>query len=87
MEYQFDIYAMESTTDEIEKLISDIKLNKEHKNRLQETLQLADFVKFAKLTPMPDQNIRSMENAKAFVNYTKPTEQEKLETQQNQDKK
>jgi hypothetical protein len=87
MEYQFDIYAMESTTDEIEKLISDIKLNKEHKNRLQETLQLADFVKFAKLTPMPDQNTRSMENAKAFVNYTKPTEQEKLETQQNQDKK
>jgi hypothetical protein len=86
MEYRFDIYAMESTTDEIELLIADIKLNNEQKNRLLETLRLADFAKFAKHTPMPDQNIRSIENAKAFVNYTKPAEQE-LTNQQSEEKK
>ncbi len=81
LEYRFDIYAMESTTDEIETLIADLKLKNEYRNRLLETLRLSDFAKFAKMTPMPDQNMRSMENAKAFVEHTKPNEQELLNQQ------
>ncbi len=71
LEYRYDILAMESTTDEIAKLISSLSINREHQNRLTETLQLADFAKFAKMTPLPDQNMRSMENAKAFIEHTK----------------
>lgn len=71
LEYRYDILAMESTTDEIAKLISSLSISREHQNRLIETLQLADFAKFAKMTPLPDQNMRSMENARAFVEHTK----------------
>ena len=42
--------------------------------RLQETLRLADFVKFAKLNPAPDQNMKSIQDAIAFVEMTKPIE-------------
>lgn len=80
LEYRYDILAMESTTDEIAKLISSLSISREHQNRLIETLQLADFAKFAKMTPLPDQNMRSMENAKAFVEHTK-----KKAEQQNSD--
>ena len=82
LEYRYDILAMESTTDEIAKLISSLSISREHQNRLIETLQLADFAKFAKMTPLPDQNMRSMENARAFVEHTK-----KKAEQQNPDNK
>ena len=82
LEYRYDILAMESTTDEIAKLISSLSISREHQNRLIETLQLADFAKFAKMTPLPDQNMRSMENAKAFVEHTKKkAEQQNTENQ------
>lgn len=82
LEYRYDILAMESTTDEIAKLISSLSINREHQNRLIETLQLADFAKFAKMTPLPDQNMRSMENARAFVEHTKKkAEQQNTENQ------
>lgn len=82
LEYRYDILAMESTTDEIAKHISSLSISREHQNRLIETLQLADFAKFAKMTPLPDQNMRSMENARAFVEHTK-----KKAEQQNPDNK
>src|SRR5690606_15598023 len=71
LEYRYDVQALESTTDEISDLLADLKINNELKNRLLETLRLADFAKFAKATPMPEQNIRSIENAKSFVDRTK----------------
>lgn len=71
LEYRYDVLAMESTTDEIADLLAKLSISNELKNRLLETLRLADFAKFAKMTPMPEQNMRSMENAKAFVERTK----------------
>jgi len=41
---------------------------------LKQVLQLSDFVKFAKMNPLPDENDLSMMNAYLFVNQTKPTE-------------
>jgi hypothetical protein len=35
-------------------------------------LRLADFVKFAKMNPAPDQNMKSMQDALTFVDMTKP---------------
>ena len=37
-------------------------------------LRLSDYVKFAKLHPLPDENDESMRNAYLFVNQTKRTE-------------
>lgn len=79
LEYRYDVLAMESTTDEIADLLSQLSINNELKNRLLETLHLADFAKFAKMTPIPEQNLRSMENAKAFVERTKEVKIENAE--------
>jgi hypothetical protein len=43
--------------------------------RLREILRLADFVKFAKMNPAPDQNTKSLQDAFIFVDMTKPKEE------------
>jgi hypothetical protein len=43
-------------------------------DKLRQILRLADFVKFAKLHPLPDENNLSLSNAYEFVNQTKPEE-------------
>ena len=43
---------------------------------------MADFVKFAKVRPLPEDNIEAYDNALRFVEETKPVEQpepEKIE--------
>ena len=45
---------------------------------LRQILQLADFVKFAKMNPLPDENDLSMMNAYLFVNQTKEEEMVEL---------
>ncbi len=76
IEKRFKIMAMEQTSDEIliefegQEVLSleDFKL-------LREMLVLADFVKFAKAAPEPDENESHFENAYKFVNNTKYQEQ------------
>ena len=52
---------------------------------LKQIMQLADFVKFAKMNPLPDENDLSLMNAYLFINQTKmeeipvPGEGEKVE--------
>ncbi len=41
---------------------------------LKQILEVSDFVKFAKMNPLPDENELSLMNAYLFVNQTKPTE-------------
>ena len=43
---------------------------------------MADFVEFAKLHPLPDENNLNMMNAYLFVNQTKPTEVPKPEEEE-----
>jgi hypothetical protein len=69
---RFGINAMEMTSGEI---LDIIKRNNEADSvyeNLKQILQLADFVKFAKWNPLPDENDLSMMNACLFVNQTKP---------------
>lgn len=76
IERRFDIPAMEQTSTET------IGVFKQHKelidatslNQVQHILSLADLVKFAKYTPLVDDNNLTLMNAYFFVNQTKKEE-------------
>jgi hypothetical protein len=77
IEERFSIGAMEMTSGEILsgiKTISDADLGYDN---LKQLLILADFVKFAKYKPLPDENELSMMNAYLFVNNSMQEEEEK----------
>ncbi len=72
IELSFTIPAPELTSDEIlGQLIQLKKENKEAYTRLQQLLQLADLVKFAKWYATPGENEQCLSNAVEFVNLTK----------------
>jgi len=65
--------ALEKTTSEILDIIQHEEPgHKEVYNLLKQILYLSDFVKFAKLHPLPDENDMTMFNAQLFVEKTKP---------------
>lgn len=77
---RFKIYALEMTSSQI---MAELKANPEtapFAAELQPMFTTADFVKFAKQTATPDQNIRSFNSVSDFVHDTKPVEQEKTDT-------
>ena len=39
---------------------------------MQRVVEIADYVKFAKVRPLPDDNVRSFQNAMQFVEETRP---------------
>ncbi|GHT13713.1 hypothetical protein FACS189426_19010 [Bacteroidia bacterium] len=74
IESRFEVGAMEMTSGEIlDKLrgYSDADISYDN---LKQILLLADFVKFAKYNPLPDENELSLMNAYLFVNNTKKEE-------------
>lgn len=74
IEDRFGISAMEMTSGEILDLIRKNSEAQSVYDNLRQILQLADFVKFAKMNPLPDENDLSMMNAYLFVNQTKVEE-------------
>lgn len=69
---RFGINAMEMTSSQI---ISILRKNKETKavnEQLSQILEMADFVKFAKVRPLPDDNEAAYVKAVNFVAETKP---------------
>ena len=71
---RFNINAMEMTTTQI---INSLKSNKESQvtnNNIELILEMADFVKFAKVRPLPDDNTKVYQAAIQFVTDTKPEE-------------
>lgn len=67
--------VMEKTSSEIlDVLRNEEPGNKEVYDLLKQILHLSDFVKFAKLHPLPDENDLSMFNANLFVERTKRIE-------------
>lgn len=74
LEYRFSWMALESTTEEIAAEIGDFPINDVAKKLLLETLRNADLVKFAKMQPLQDVNMKSMEQAFNFIEVTAPTE-------------
>ena len=70
---RFQVSALESTTDEIISELESIStLDFNSRNKLADVLRLADFVKFAKMEPLPDENDESMKKAIEFVSETAP---------------
>ncbi len=71
---RFSINAMEMTSRQI---MGALKRNKETaplRGLIRELLEMADFVKFAKVRPLPEDNIKSLDNVWQFVKETKPVE-------------
>ena len=67
--------TLEKTSSEILDILRDEEpANKEIYDTLKQILNLSDFVKFAKLHPLPDENEISMFNANLFVERTKREE-------------
>ena len=72
LEGRFGINAMEMTSSQI---IAALKHNQDtvmSKSLMEQVLEVADFVKFAKLKPLREDNIRSYDAALQFVNNTRP---------------
>lgn len=72
LQNRFGINAMEMTTSQITSA-----LNKNEETRLpnrlmKQILEIADFVKFAKQRPLPEDNTRSFQSAVQFVEDTRP---------------
>lgn len=76
IEDRYDIPAMEQTSEETIASFRQSKglITDKLFQRLSRVLQLADLVKFAKYTPLPEDDNLSLNEAFAFVNETKPAE-------------
>lgn len=70
---RFGIRAMEMTTNEIMSHLADISNHDIPRDKMREILDMADFVKFAMVRPLPDDNEVLYKNAVDFVESTKPT--------------
>lgn len=71
---RFGISAMEMTSGEILDIIRKEEGTNSVYENLKQIMQLSDFVKFAKMNPLPDENDLSMMNAYLFINQTKVEE-------------
>ena len=69
---RFGIRAMEMTSAQIIEALRQNGTLREVNRYLSEILSMADFVKFAKMRPMPDDNERVMRQAVDFLELTKP---------------
>lgn len=73
----FDIPSLEMTSDEIIAHLNHLKFESNTAYKaLNQILQLADLVKFAKWNPLPDEHELSLSNSFLFVEQTKIEEQE-----------
>lgn len=76
LDSRFSINAMEMTSTEI---LTSLRTNKETKlveKNMKQILEVADFVKFAKMSPLPEDNESAMRNAINFVELTIPQPEE-----------
>ena len=85
LEGQFEIDAVEMTTDEIMKEVNALNLQEFVKMKLQDTLITADLVKFAKANPSKDENEQSFKDINLFVedSYTFFQEEKKKKEEEN----
>jgi len=72
LEKRYEINALEQTSEEIFSGLKHLDIAGRDMNKLRQMLLLADLVKFAKATPLNNDNEQSMENAIHFVMNTKP---------------
>ncbi len=71
---RFGINAMEMTSRQIMQTLADQTGVKEKRGYMRKILAMADYVKFAKVRPLPSDNVEAYENAVNFVNETAENE-------------
>lgn len=76
LERRFSINAMEMTSDQIVRTLSENPAIKDKRDYIRKILTTADFVKFAKVRPLPTDSVAAWEDAERFVEETKPSEEE-----------
>lgn len=69
---RFGINAMEMPSTEIMRTLRHNEATRMSAERMHDVLEVADFVKFAKMRPLPDDNVKAYNSALAFVEDTKP---------------
>jgi hypothetical protein len=79
IELRYQINALEETTSEIIHGLRLHGIDTQLMTKLNQTLVLADLVKFAKEKPLPNENEMSIKNAIEFVNNTKIIKQKNAE--------
>lgn len=72
LEGRFGINAMEMTSPQIVKALRSNPETRMSAEEMKPVLEIADFVKFAKVRPLPDDNTRAFRRAVDFVETTKP---------------
>lgn len=72
LEGRFDINALEMTSTQIVYSLRHNKETKPNSDLMRQILEIADFVKFAKVRPLPDDNVKSFNAAIKFVEDSKP---------------
>ncbi len=71
IEDRFEVPAVESTTPEILSFLNDLIENRELVASMKSLLELSDLVKFAKSSPLPDENEFCLKTAYHFIDSTK----------------
>lgn len=69
---RFGINAMEMTSTQIRHSLQSNETTRLSKRNMEQVLETADFVKFAKVRPLPDDNVKAFNSAMQFVEDTKP---------------
>lgn len=79
LQTRFGINAMEMTSRQIVETLSRNDEISDKRTYVERILDVADFVKFAKMRPLPNENTEAFDNAIRFVQETKPEEKDKEE--------
>ncbi|MCF8464275.1 MAG: hypothetical protein K9G41_05520 [Flavobacteriales bacterium] len=81
IEFRFDVLALEMTTQETVSALKLKGLDETKTQSLKQMLQMADLAKFAKYTPISNENEQCFDIARAFVNATlvMPLDEPKVE--------
>lgn len=72
LERRFNINAMEMSSTQIVASLRQNPETRDNQQRIKQILEIADFVKFANVRPMPDDNVKTFNNVVGFVEDTKP---------------
>lgn len=79
LDRRFGINAMEMSSTQILASLHDNPETRGDRERIAQILELADFVKFAQVRPLPDDNIKTFRGVEQFVEDTKPVPQPEAE--------
>lgn len=80
---RFNINALEMTSQQIIMKLSENPEIKSKREYMRKILDTADYVKFAKMRPLPSDSIESWESALRFVEETKPIDTEESNDENN----